>query len=58
MSALEFMEKQLLWCKRNFEREAERGAPQETLDNIGRKIGYYTEAVRALRERERSEEAR
>lgn len=58
MSALEYMEKQLLWCKRNFESEAARGAPQETLDNIGRKIGYYTEAVRALRKCERKEDAR
>lgn len=49
MTAIEYMDRQILRHKKNYEHEARRGAPQEVLDNIGRKIGYYTEAAAALR---------
>lgn len=52
MTAIEYMDRQILRHKKNFEREVRRGAPQEVLDNIGRKIGYYTEAAAALRRKD------
>lgn len=51
MTPLEYMER----CARkhclNFARETDRGAPQEVLENIRLKIGYYEAAVAALKER-------
>ena len=52
MTALEYMEKQLLKHSYNLDREIARGVPQEMIDNIKLKIGYYEKAVEALRERE------
>lgn len=51
MTALEYMEKQLVWYRLNFDREFAREAPEEVLRNIQRKIGYYEEAVEALRDK-------
>lgn len=46
------MENQLLKHRRNLEREAcRKGVTAEQLENISKKIGYYEEAVVALRER-------
>lgn len=49
MTALEYMENQLLKHRLNFDREFSRGAPEETLSHIRLKIGYYEAAVEALR---------
>lgn len=45
MTALEYMEKQLQMHRREFDRKA----PQDVLENIKLKIGYYEAAVEALR---------
>ena len=50
MTPLGYMERQLAKCRINYEREKDRGAPKEMLQNIARKIGYFEEAVKALRE--------
>ena len=49
MSALEYMEKQVRKHCHNLGREIARGAPQEVIDNLKLKIGYYEQAVAALR---------
>lgn len=49
MTAIEYMEKQLAKHKVNYEREAARGVPDEMLNNIKAKIGYYEDAVQALK---------
>ena len=49
MTALEYMEKQVSKHSKDLFRETDRGAPQEVLDNIKLKIGYYKQAVEALR---------
>ena len=49
MTALEYMEKQLMKHQVNYYREKNRGASAEMLDNINRKISYYEAAVEALR---------
>ena len=49
MTALEYMEKQLQKCKLNYTQQQERNAPIENLNNIIKKIGYYSAAVEALR---------
>lgn len=49
MTTLEYFEKQLAKHKANLKRETERNAPPETIENISKKIGYYTEAVEVLR---------
>ena len=49
MTALEYMEKQLQKHKLNYEREKARGVPEEMAQNILVKIGYYADAVQALR---------
>lgn len=49
MTALEYMEKQLQKHSMNLEREIKRGAPEADLCNIALKIGYYEEAVDALK---------
>ena len=48
MTALEYMEKQVQKNRQNFIREFDRKAPQEVLENIKLKIGYYEAAVEAL----------
>ena len=48
MTALEYMEKQVLKHARNLGREIARGAPEEVLENIKLKISYYEAAVEAL----------
>ena len=50
LTPLGYMERQLAKCRINYEREKERGAPKEMLQNIARKIGYFEEAAKALRE--------
>ena len=49
MTALEYMMRQLQRHALNYDREKGRGVPQEMLDNILAKIGYYKEAVEALK---------
>lgn len=49
MTALEYMTKQLNRHRLNLERETKRGVPEEMLRNIEAKVGYYAEAVEALR---------
>lgn len=49
MTALEYMERCVYKHYANLEREFERGAPTEVLNNIRLKIGYYEAAVAALR---------
>lgn len=50
MTALEYMEKQVNKHRANYERESDRGVPEDMLDNIALKISYYEAAVEALRE--------
>lgn len=53
MTAIEYMERQVVSNKLNHDREFARGAPEEVLENIRKKIGYYEEAVEALKRGER-----
>ena len=46
MTALEYMKKQIVKHKINLDHHPY--APQEQIDNIRAKIGYYEEAVKAL----------
>lgn len=55
MTALEYMEKQLGKHRFNYERESARGVPEEQLNNIVLKIGYYEAAVEALLRKENNE---
>ena len=48
MSALEFMRKELDRNKKNLFREFERNAPDDVIENIEKKIGYYDAACEAL----------
>lgn len=49
MTALEYMEKQVQKHRMNYDRELARGVPEEQLNNIRAKIGYYEAAVDALK---------
>ena len=49
MTAIEYMEKQVLKHGFSLGREIARNAPAEMIENIRRKISYYEEAVEALR---------
>ena len=50
MTTLEYMDRQLLKHRLNFDREAcRKGVTAEQLENIRKKIHYYDEAVEALR---------
>ena len=49
MTALEYMEKQVEKHRINYNREILRGVPEEMLQNIRAKIGYYEAAVEALK---------
>ena len=49
MTALECMENQLQKHRINYNREILRGVPEEMLQNIRLKIGYYEAAVEALK---------
>ena len=49
MTALEYMENQVHKHQQNFLREFDRKAPQEVLENIKLKIGYYETATEVLR---------
>lgn len=51
MTALEYMQRQVLKHKFNYQREFARGIPTEQLRNIEAKIRYYEEAVAALSRR-------
>ena len=48
MTALKYMENQVVKHRLNFDREFARGVPEEMLENIRKKISYYEEAVEAL----------
>ena len=48
MTAIEYMTKQLEKAKRSLKAAINRKAPQQDIDNLKAKIGYYEEAVRAL----------
>ena len=50
MTTLEYMEKELKRHKLNLEREIQRNVPAEQIENIKKKVGYYTEVCEALRE--------
>lgn len=50
MTALEYMTRELEKHCQNYVREKDRGVPQEMLDNILAKVGYYAQAVAALKE--------
>ena len=52
MTALEYMEKQLMKHQVNYYREKNRGVSVEMLDNIRLKISYYEAAVEALKNNE------
>ena len=53
MTALEYMERELLRNRLNFDREAcRKGVTAEQLENIRKKISHYEAAVDAQRERE------
>lgn len=49
MTALEYMERQVEKHRLNHAREFAREVPEEQLQNIRAKIGYYEAAVEALR---------
>lgn len=49
MTDLEYMEKQVVKHRMNFNREWERGVPNEMLQDIAEKIQHYEAAVKALR---------
>jgi DnaJ-domain-containing protein 1 len=55
MTALEYMEKQLIKNQQNYDIEEKRGAPEEMLNNIDKKIRYYQAAVDALRKEEQND---
>ena len=55
MTALEYMEKQMLKHAFSLCREIDRNAPAEMIENIRRKISYYEEAIEALKERNNNE---
>ena len=43
MGTLEYMEKELSRHKLNLERQTERNAPVEDIENLKKKVEYYTE---------------
>lgn len=49
MTALEYMERQIVKHRLNHEREFARGVPEQQLANIRAKIGYYEAAADALK---------
>ena len=49
MTTLEYMERQILKHRFNYQREFARAVPTEQLRNIEAKICYYEEAVEALK---------
>ena len=49
METLVYMEKQLNKHKANYARESSRGVPEKMINDIQSKIGYYEEAVHALK---------
>ena len=51
MTTLEFMEKELQKCKINMQKETQRNAPAEHVENIKKKVGYYTEVCDILRKK-------
>lgn len=53
MNALDYMVRQKNKNILNYQKEKNRGAPQEVLQNILKKIGFYSLAVVALEEQEK-----
>lgn len=49
MTALEYMERQIVKHKLSHDREFSRGASEEVLENIRAKIAHYETAAEALR---------
>lgn len=58
MTALEYFEKQLIKNQQNYDIEEKRGAPEEMLNNIDKKIRYYQAAVDALKKEEQNDGTR
>ena len=56
MTALEYFEQQRDRHQRNYNRAVLKGAAEEELQNISRKIGYYSQAVVALGGKEKKNE--
>lgn len=56
MTALEYMERQAQSHRINYNRQVLRGAPEKDLESIKEKIGYYKEAVEALKKVEKDDE--
>jgi hypothetical protein len=52
VTAIEYMERQVQRHRLNYDRESARGAHEEMLRNIRKKLGYYEAAVEALRKGE------
>ena len=55
MTTLEYMERQAQSNRINYNRQVLRGAPEQDIENIKKKIGYYEEAVEALKKCENHE---
>lgn len=49
MTALEYMERQVVKHRLNHDRELARGVPEEQLANIRKKISFYEAAAEALK---------
>lgn len=48
MGTLEYMERELSRHKLNLERQTERNAPPEDIENLKKKVEYYTEVCNLL----------
>ena len=55
MTAIEYMEKETAKHRANYDRETARGASEEMLRNIEKKISHYEAAVDALKNEESKE---
>lgn len=51
MNALKYFRRQLEKAQYNLAQQESRGATEEVIRNIKKKIGYYEAAVKALEER-------
>ena len=57
MTAIEYMKRQEERNRRNLRYEQRRGAPEDVLENILKKISYYAAAVEALRKEAENRDA-
>ena len=53
MTTLEFMEKELSKCRINLAQQKLRGAPEDNIMNIEKKIEYYSEVCELLKKRDK-----